>query len=142
MARGQNEKAEQALCWLRGWATPETVKHEFLELVRYNETSGCRGTKTDAAGDPGVFAKLARFRDPSVYRPLRLMMVFFFVAYVGSIFHTRPFVTKMMDEVDIVDNQNESLARARTGRWQNRGEPVRPVVENPVVFVRRSCCPR
>lgn len=114
VAKGQNEKAEQALCWLRGWATPETVKHEFLELVRYNETSGFRGTKTDAVDDQGVLAKLARFKDPSVYRPLRLMMIFFFIAYVGSIFHTRPFVTKIMAEVDIVDNQNESLVRTRT----------------------------
>lgn len=135
MAKGQNEKAEQALCWLRGWATPETVKHEFLELIRYNETSGLRGTKTDAAGgDQGVFAKLARFKDPSVYRPLRLMMIFFFIAYVGSIFHTRPFVTKMMAEVGIVDNQNESLVRTSA-------EPAGLVLERRR-FACRLSCPR
>lgn len=112
VAKGKTEKAEEALCWLRGWVDPETVKHEFLDLVRYNEVSGFRGAKTDTnAGDENFLSKLAQFKDPSVYRPLKLMMIFFFIAYISSIFHTRPFITKIMSEVDIVNYQNESLVR-------------------------------
>jgi SP family facilitated glucose transporter-like MFS transporter 8 len=38
LSRGRIEEAERALCWLRGWVTPEVVKEEFNELMRYNNT--------------------------------------------------------------------------------------------------------
>ncbi|CAI6374203.1 unnamed protein product [Macrosiphum euphorbiae] len=40
VSKAKNEKAEKALCWLRGWVEPEIVKTEPLELIRCNEVSG------------------------------------------------------------------------------------------------------
>lgn len=116
VAKGKNDKAEKAMCWLRGWVEPETIKHEFLELIHYNEVSGTCGSKAPAEKDTGLPSKLAQFKDPSVYRPMRFMMVLYFVSYVVSIFPTRPFITKIMNEINLVDNQNGLLVRHATFR--------------------------
>ncbi|XP_025205967.1 facilitated trehalose transporter Tret1-like [Melanaphis sacchari] len=109
IAKGRNEKAEEAICWLRGWVEPEKIKPEFLELVHYNEVSGTRsGCNTDT-DDKKFFSNLTQFKNPAVYRPLRLMMIFFFVSFIVSMFPTRPFITKVMKEIDLFDHQNESL---------------------------------
>lgn len=38
LSRGRYEDAEKALCWLRGWVTPDVVKEEFNQLVIYSNT--------------------------------------------------------------------------------------------------------
>lgn len=108
IAKGRNDKAKKAMCWLRGWVEPEQIKPEFLELVHYNEVSGTQGGKINI-DDKRFFSNLAQFKNPAVYRPLRLMLIIFFVSFVVSIFPTRPFITKIMKEIGLFDNQNESL---------------------------------
>jgi len=39
LSRGRVEDAERALCWLRGWVTPDIVKEEFNQLVTYNNST-------------------------------------------------------------------------------------------------------
>jgi hypothetical protein len=39
LSRGRTEEAERALCWLRGWVTPDVVREEFNQLVSYNTAS-------------------------------------------------------------------------------------------------------
>lgn len=107
------------MCWLRGWVKPETIKPEFLELIHYNEVSGSKGDK-DNTDDQRILSKLSQLKNPSVYRPLRLMMVVFFISYISSIFPTRPFITKIMKEVDLLNNQNESLVRIRACIYVDR----------------------
>jgi len=108
VAKGKNKKAEMALCWLRGWVKPEAVKPEFLELIHYNEVSGTKVEKINDDSD-GLLSKLAHFKDPSVYKPLKLLMIYFFISFISSIFPTRPFMTKIMSTVDLTENQNEAL---------------------------------
>jgi len=96
VAKGKNEKAKKALCWLRGWVKPNVVKMEFLGLVRYNEISETQQT----AG------KLAQFKDPSVYRPLRLIIFYFLISIIMSTIPWRPFISKIMTEVGILNNQS------------------------------------
>uniref|UniRef100_A0A2S2P7G9 Facilitated trehalose transporter Tret1 n=1 Tax=Schizaphis graminum TaxID=13262 RepID=A0A2S2P7G9_SCHGA len=109
VAKGRNEKAEEAMCWLRGWVEPEKIKPEFLELVQYNEVSGTQGGCKINTDDKKLFSNLAQFKNPAVYRPLRLILILFFVSYAVNIFPTRPFITKIMKEIGLYDNQNESL---------------------------------
>jgi len=108
IAKGRNDKAKKAMCWLRGWVEPEQIKPEFLELVHYNEVSGTQGGKIDV-NDKEFFSNLSQFKNPAVYRPLRLMLIIFFVSFIVSGFLNRPFITKIMKEIDLFDNQNESL---------------------------------
>uniref|UniRef100_A0A2S2Q0I1 Facilitated trehalose transporter Tret1 n=1 Tax=Sipha flava TaxID=143950 RepID=A0A2S2Q0I1_9HEMI len=102
MAKGKNDEAEKAICWLRGWVEPETVKHEFLELIRYNERSK---TQVDADSEGGLLKKLAYFKDPSVYRPFKLLMIYFFVAFIVCIIPGRPYIGKILTEVGVPTNQ-------------------------------------
>eukprot|EP00102_Acyrthosiphon_pisum_P015845 XP_008186584.1 PREDICTED: facilitated trehalose transporter Tret1 isoform X2 [Acyrthosiphon pisum] len=97
VAKGKNGKAKKALCWLRGWVKPNVVKKEYLELVRYNEIS---------AGTQQTTGKLAQFKDPSVYRPLRLIIFYFFISIIINGMPWRTFISKIMTEVGISNNQN------------------------------------
>ena len=36
LSRGKYQEAEKALCWLRGWVSPDAVKEEFNQLVMYS----------------------------------------------------------------------------------------------------------
>lgn len=101
------------MCWLRGWVKPEIIKEEFLELIRYDKVSGTLLGKIDN-DDEGFFAKLAQFKDPSVYRPMRLVLISFSMAFLSGIFPARPFMTKIMTEIELFDNQNEILVHYYT----------------------------
>ncbi|XP_054271945.1 facilitated trehalose transporter Tret1-like [Macrosteles quadrilineatus] len=39
LSKGNSEEALKALCWLRGWVTPDQVQNEFDEMVRYSLAS-------------------------------------------------------------------------------------------------------
>uniref|UniRef100_A0A8D9AET9 Facilitated trehalose transporter Tret1 n=2 Tax=Cacopsylla melanoneura TaxID=428564 RepID=A0A8D9AET9_9HEMI len=39
LSKGRNQKAKNALCWLRGWVKPELVMAEFKYLLNYKEES-------------------------------------------------------------------------------------------------------
>lgn len=110
VARGKNEKAEKALCWLRGWVEPEAIKPEFLELIHYNEVSGTLGDKK-VVERKGFFSVLDQFKNPAVYKPMKLINIYFAISYIVSMFPTRPFITNIMKEVGLSANQNESLVR-------------------------------
>lgn len=108
IAKGKNDKAEEAMCWLRGWVDSETVKLELIALYRYNEvsgTTGTSGTDFDTNDDKGFLSKLAQFKEPSVYKPMKLIMIYFFTAYIITVAPGRPFIAKIMTEVGLRDNQ-------------------------------------
>jgi len=113
VAKGKNEKAKKALCWLRGWVKPDIVKSEHLELIRYNEVSGTRRV-TDDVNRSKLLSKFAQFKDPSVYRPLILIMSYFLVSDIVSSVPWRTFVIKIMTEVGILNNQSLLLVNIST----------------------------
>lgn len=107
IGKGKYDKAEKALCWLRGWVEPDVVKTELLEYIRYNQVSGTMHGKINVKNET-TFSKLARLMDPSVYRPLILVMIIFFISYITSLLPCKPFYTKIMTEVGI-KNEDQSL---------------------------------
>lgn len=106
-------RAEKALRWLRGWTKPESVRAEHLELVRYNRVSGTRNGAVDVKCNTFV-SKLAQFKDPSVYRPLRLVMIYFFISDIVAIVPCRPFLSSIMAGVGLYDKDIRSLLMVRT----------------------------
>lgn len=105
IANGKNEEAKKSLCWLRGWVKPEIIKTEYLELIRYNEVSGIRYGKVDI-GKNSLSLKLAQITKPSVYRPLRLVMIVFFISYIVCLLHCKPYFSQIMNKVGLSDDQN------------------------------------
>jgi len=102
------------MCWLRGWVDPEAVKHELNTLYHYIEVSGTIGTegsKFNANDDNGLLSKLALFKEPSVYEPLKLLMIYFFTSYVINLTPGKPFIGKIMTEVGLLDYQSIYLVQ-------------------------------
>jgi len=97
------------MCWLRGWVDPETVKPELITLFHYNEVSGTIGTEGsnfDGNGDNSLLSKLALFKEPSVYKPLKLIMIYFFTSFMINLTPGKPFIGKIMTEVGLRDYQS------------------------------------
>lgn len=114
LAKGENVKAEKAMRWLRGWTEPKTIEREFLDLVHYNKITesqdkNVHGVQTN--DQKSLCKKLAELKDPSVYKPLKLMMIYFFVSYLVSIFPVRPYITNLLADVDLSHNQNVFMVR-------------------------------
>jgi len=105
IANGKNEKAKKSLCWLRGWVKPEMVKAELLELIRYNEVSGTRDGKVNIEKN-NISSKLAQLMDPSVYRPLRLVMIVFFISYIVCLLPSKPYFSQIMNEVGLSEDRS------------------------------------
>lgn len=105
MSKEKNDKAERALCWLRGWVKPEETNAEYVELIRYHQVSGIQGDVIDSE-HKGIFSKLAQFKDPLLYRPLNLVMMYFVISNIVCIVPARPFITKIMADVGLADIQN------------------------------------
>uniref|UniRef100_A0A2S2NU48 Facilitated trehalose transporter Tret1 n=2 Tax=Schizaphis graminum TaxID=13262 RepID=A0A2S2NU48_SCHGA len=105
IAKGKNEKAKKALCWVRGWVNPEIVKTEYLELIRYNELSGTRNGKVNIEYD-SLSSKLSQLKDPSVYRPLGLVMIVFFISYIICLLPCKPYFSQIMNQVDLSNDQS------------------------------------
>ncbi|XP_050533259.1 facilitated trehalose transporter Tret1-like isoform X2 [Daktulosphaira vitifoliae] len=103
IAKGRNEEAEKCLCWLRGWVEPNVVKSEFHELIHYNEVSGALQGDSTSRKSSSILQYLALFKDPLVYRPLRLVMLFFFFSFILCLIPCRPFLYIILERVGIFD---------------------------------------
>ncbi|XP_026807795.1 facilitated trehalose transporter Tret1-like [Rhopalosiphum maidis] len=109
IAKGKNKKAEKALCWLRGWVDSDTVKPELFKLLHYNNISGTIGTQYSnvvTSDNNSLLSKIAQFKEPSVYKPMKLIMIYFFTSYVINLTAGKPFIGKIMTEVGLRDNQS------------------------------------
>lgn len=56
-----------------------------------------------------LLSKLAQFKEPSVYRPMKLIMIFFFTSYIINLTPGKPFIGKIMTEVGLRDHQSICL---------------------------------
>jgi hypothetical protein len=54
LSRGRYEDAEKALCWLRGWVTPDVVREEFNQLVMYSNAVNKTNFPVTTAGPKTV----------------------------------------------------------------------------------------
>lgn len=81
---------------------PETIKSEHNELVHYNEVSGNNEIDDKSS-------KLAQFMNPSVYRPLRLVMTYFFISDIVSMLPCRAYLSRLMADVGIEKDSHDLL---------------------------------
>jgi SP family facilitated glucose transporter-like MFS transporter 8 len=109
IAHGKNDKAEKALCWLRGWMEPETVKYEFLELIRHNKPTNDQESTVDTEiKGGGLFAEIAQFKNPSAYRPLILVIIYLIVSLISCF---TPFTMQIIVNVGFAIYPNTYMVR-------------------------------
>ncbi|KDR09646.1 putative polyol transporter 6 [Zootermopsis nevadensis] len=72
LSRGRHEDALRSLCWLRGWTTPDDVREEFNQLVKYdndvNKENLTTTAKTNEVTDENkhmAYAKCSNEREAS-----------------------------------------------------------------------------
>lgn len=110
--RGDSAGAERSLCWLRGWTEPEVVRYEFQELVHYSRESGTCGDKDDV--NLGSSSNLSLFKDPLIYKPFKIMIIYSFVAFIVSVTPARPFLSRILTEAGLPNHQNVYCVSKRT----------------------------
>lgn len=93
---------------------PEIVKPELITLFHYIEVSGTignEGSNFRANDDNSLLSKLALFKEPSVYKPLKLILIYFFTSYSVNLSPGKPFIGKIMTEVGLRDYQSIYLVQ-------------------------------
>lgn len=92
--------------WLRGWVKPEKVEIELLELIHYSKVSGTKDVENNTQEDDKIFKKLDYLKNPLIYRPFSLLMVYFFISFIVSFSPGRPFLGKILHDAGVLKNQN------------------------------------
>ncbi|XP_050533052.1 uncharacterized protein LOC126901007 [Daktulosphaira vitifoliae] len=105
LSRGKSVDAMKSLCWLRGWVEPREVKQEYEELVQYNKISGVHVANNSKKNVKFTSNKLS-IKDPLIYRPLRLISVFFLVSIILSIIPCKPYLEHILTELGLKTNQS------------------------------------
>lgn len=107
LSKGRNEKAMNAICWLRGWVDPCVVATEYQELMFYYKTSV---DQSKSIGDSkGLFSSFLWIKSPSVYRPLRLATIYYIFTLISCLTPCRPYIVKLMYESGVKDTHSISL---------------------------------
>lgn len=117
-----------AVRWLRGWTNQQAVANEYRDLVYYYKTSAEQTKATERSS--GMFSSFAWLKDPSVYRPLRLVTIYYMLTLISCLTPCRPYIVELMYEAGVSDTHSVALV----SRLNHR----RSLVYNstlPVVFV-------
>ncbi|XP_075231760.1 facilitated trehalose transporter Tret1-like isoform X2 [Lycorma delicatula] len=107
VTKNRTSEAEQALCWLRGWVQPIKVREELLKLLEYmkspdvkemenitrsNKENGTSDNERQVNKKGGIINKLKILTQPNVYRPLRMIIIYFLISHSVSLWGVRPFL--------------------------------------------------
>lgn len=107
LSKGENEKAMNAICWLRGWVDPCIVATEYQELLYYYKASVEQSKSTKCK--KGLSYAFSCIRDPSVYRPLRLVTMYYTFTLISCLTPCRPYIVKMMKNSGVKNTHNLDL---------------------------------
>lgn len=107
LSKGRNEKAMDAICWLRGWVDPCVVATEYQELMFYYKTSVDQSKAIKVS--KGLFSSFLWIKSASVYRPLRLVAVYYVFTLISCLTPCRPYIVKLMYESGVKDTHSISL---------------------------------
>ncbi|VVC43199.1 Hypothetical protein CINCED_3A012734 [Cinara cedri] len=107
LSKNKNEKAMDAICWLRGWVDPCVVSTEYQELMFYYKTSVEQ--KKVVNNNTGLFSSFSWLKSSSVYRPLRLTTMYYIITLISCLTTCRPYIMEMMKESGVKDSQSIAL---------------------------------
>lgn len=103
--KGRLHEAEKALCWLRGWVTPEHVKSEFCDLCQSIERPVSVTTinsiilETNAAKEQPPKKSWHSYLERTFYLPFALVTWAFFINAFGGIMTLQVFAVVILDEL-------------------------------------------
>ncbi|XP_076235623.1 facilitated trehalose transporter Tret1 [Calliopsis andreniformis] len=89
IAKGREQDAEKALCWLRGWVSPSQVKSEFQSI--------CQEINNPENAQERVWTA---FRRKTFYRPFFLVSAAFFIGAFGGSTTLQTFAVVIFKELE------------------------------------------
>lgn len=115
-----------AVRWLRGWTNQHAVADEYRDLVYYYKTSAEQTKATERSS--GMFSSLAWLKDPSVYRPLRLVTIYYMLTLISCLTPCRPYIVELMYEAGVSDTHSVALVSRLSRRRSSVYSSTLPVV--------------
>lgn len=105
LSRNRTVDAEEALCWLRGWAPKASIAEEFQALQRYSQHSkSCNSCiKTDQKCThplPTTWEKLKQLKRKKTLKPLAIVISLFIIAEFTGITGMHPFIAQIFNAYD------------------------------------------
>lgn len=100
MSKNRPKKAEEALCWLRGWVPKESIADEFQSLQRYSErSSSClsciNANQKCSHPKPTMMDKLVELKRSQTLKPFLIVMSLFTIAQFSGIAGMTPFIVQI-----------------------------------------------
>ncbi|XP_046672093.1 facilitated trehalose transporter Tret1-like [Homalodisca vitripennis] len=115
VTKGRVDDARKAYQWLRGWVSPDVIQEELDALTDYvKQSRGIRVVSSaeykavqtesgecELADNSRMDSKLKIFLHPSVQRPLRIIVLYFFIAACASLCGMRPFFIEVLKDMGV-----------------------------------------
>lgn len=100
LSRNRTDKAEKALCWLRGWTSNEEIADEFKELQRYSKRSkscsACFKKEQECTHPlPTIYEKLGELKRRSTLKPLFIVFMLFLFSEFTGVSAMSPFIVQI-----------------------------------------------
>lgn len=101
ISKGQIERAEKSLCWVRGWAPRDQVASEFQILQTFVERSklcsDCKSQQNQQCSHaaPSFAAKLAEFKRKQTLKPFLIVMGLFVIVQYSGMFAMTPYLVNI-----------------------------------------------
>ncbi|XP_073973311.1 facilitated trehalose transporter Tret1-like isoform X2 [Rhodnius prolixus] len=116
ISKGRIQSAEKALCWLRGWTKPESVKEELNRLIEYHRTvqedfqeqnqKVLASTGSQEILIPRKISlkeRIKYFFRPEMRQPLSIVIWYMFFVYATGLQTVRPYFMHIFSELNVVD---------------------------------------
>lgn len=98
ISKGQIERAEKSLCWVRGWAPKHQIANEFEILRTFVERSKlcdqCNMQQNQQCSHPApsFAAKLREFKRKQTFKPFLIVLGLFVIVQYSGIFAMTPYL--------------------------------------------------
>lgn len=98
ISKGQIERAEKSLCWVRGWVQKEQIAGEFKTLQTFVERSKqcdhCKMQQSQRCSHaaPSFAAKLTEFKRKQTFKPFLIVMALFVIVQYSGMFAMTPYL--------------------------------------------------
>jgi len=131
LSKGKDDKALEALRWLRGWTSKEEVQAEFDDMCLYAQTSG-HSTISDIASIKDIFRG-------SIMKPFFLIVFYQFFYHCVGLSGARGYMIEIFSALEMPVSPEWSAVSSNTASpstFLNRSELRFPTI----VEAAQYCC--
>ena len=100
LSKGFTDRAEQSLCWLRGWVPKEVVANEFNDLKRFSDRSkscdACLANNLKCVHPaPSLMQRFSEFKRKRTLKSFVIVIALFVILQYSGIFAMTPYLVQI-----------------------------------------------